>query len=164
MHCMGNIVPDLSKKNLISDLTEETIPWKEGKFLFALWQKKRIDGKLPARSDFSPLEMTSILPHLTLLDIDNDLKNTKVRLVGTYITSMMNCDVTGQTIGEIPTSEPVIERLTWLLKHKKPYMQCGVIAKWSKVDFRDYNILVLPLANDGINIDKVMALITESKK
>lgn len=139
---------------IITDFDENDIPWPEGRFLFNLWQEKSKDGKLPARSDFVPMELKSILTNIILLDVELEPINVSVRLMGSFIANILQADTTGENIRNMT------DRYTWLIENKKPYYLTKVVPDWALVDYRDYNILALPLAEDGTNVNMAMALIT----
>lgn len=139
---------------IITDFDENDIPWSEGRFLFNLWQEKSKDGKLPARSDFVPMELKSILTNIILLDVELEPINVSVRLMGSFIANILQADTTGENIRNMT------DRYTWLIENKKPYYLTKVVPDWALVDYRDYNILALPLAEDGTNVNMAMALIT----
>jgi hypothetical protein len=70
-------------------------PWKE---LHAYWLSKHRDDRPPARGDLDPLiEITSLVPNLMLLDLENG--TYRYRLVGTEVAKRSGIDMTGQLIG-----------------------------------------------------------------
>lgn len=144
----------MPNNEFVTDFEEKDIPWPEGRFLFNLWQQKSYNGNLPARSDFIPMELKSILPNIILLDIEQNPVNISIRLMGSFITNILQADKTGENLQEMP------DRYSWLINNKKPYFLSKVVPEWALVDYRDYNILTLPLAEDGTNIDMAIALIS----
>ncbi len=150
----GLTVSEIPNNKIITDFEENDIPWQEGRFLFNLWQQKSTNGNLPARSDFTPMELKSILTNIVLLDVEHNPVNISIRLMGSFITNIMKADTTGENL------QNMAERYSWIIDNKKPYYLSKVVPEWAPVDYRDYNILVLPLAEDGSTIDMAMALIT----
>lgn len=150
----GLALSAILNNKIITDFDEDDIPWSEARFLFNLWKQKSYDNNLPARSDFTPMELKSILTNIVLLDIKHNPVNVSIRLMGSFITNIMKADTTGENL------QNMADRYTWVIENKKPYYLSKVVPEWAPVDYRDYNILVLPLAEDGINIDMAMALIT----
>ena len=137
----------------ITNFQEDDIPWPEGRHLYNLWQQKSKDGKLPARADFNPNELKSILPYIALVDIQQEPLDISIRLVGSYITNISKTDKTGQKM------DIMADRYTWLIENKKPYFLSKIVPEWAPVDYRDYNILTLPLAADGETVNMAMSLI-----
>lgn len=158
MYTMGVAVSDIPKDKLITNFSVEDIPWAEGRFLFDLWQKKSKNGKLPARSDFNPIELKSILPNIVLMDVRQNPLNISFRLMGSFITNIIKENHTGKNLQNIPSTQEGMIRLTWLIEQKKPYFLCKIIPEWAPVDYRDYNTIALPLAVDGSNVDMIMTL------
>ena len=147
-------VSEIPDNKTITNFDEDDIPWPEGRFLFNLWKQKSSNGKLPARSDFTPMELKSVLPNIVLLDVEQEPVSITIRLIGGFIENIIHADTTGENIQEMTS------RYAWLIYNKKPYFLTKVVPEWAPVDYRDYNILALPLAEDGSNIDMAMALIT----
>lgn len=150
----GCAVSAILNNKFVTNFDENDIPWQEGRFLFDLWRQKSKNNNLPARSDFDPMELKSILTNIVLLDIEHNPVNISIRLMGSFITNITKADTTGNNI------EIMIDRYTWLIDNKKPYFLSKVVPEWAPVDYREYNILALPLAEDGENIDMAMGLIT----
>lgn len=150
----GYAVSVIPNNKVVTDFEEKDIPWPEGRFLFNLWQQKSYDGNLPARSDFVPMELKSILTNIVLLDVEHNPVRVSVRLMGSFITNIMKVDTTGEKLQEMT------DRYSWLIDNKKPYFITKIVPEWAPVDYREYNILALPLAEDGENIDMAIALIS----
>ena len=145
---------ELPSNKVISDFEVDDIPWQEGRFLFNLWLSKSQNGKLPARSDFEPMELKSVLANIVLIDVEQNPLNLTIRLIGSFISNIIKEDRTGQNI------QDNLKRYSWLIENKKPYFLSKIVPEWAPVDYRDYNILALPLAVDGSNVDMAMVLIT----
>lgn len=103
---------EIPNNKIITDFEENDIPWTEGRFLFNLWQQKSKNGNLPARSSFTPMELKSILTNIILLDVELEPVNISIRLMGSFITNILNADPTGDNI------QNIIERYIWLIETK----------------------------------------------
>ena len=139
---MGVDVSDKSMNTIIFEFKEDDIPWQDGRFLYNLWQQKSYGGKLPARSNFVPLEIKRVLPNIMLINVEQNPLKVSMRLVGSFITNIVKQDPTGESF------QNILERFQWLVKNKKPYFIAKIVPEWAPVDYRHYNILALPLAED----------------
>lgn len=129
------------------------------KHLYGLWSSKvSSDGNLPSRSDFDPAEiLASFLPYITLFDvIRNDEKlRFRIRLVGTGIVEETGRDTTGKFLDELPNTTQIIERAEWMVANRQPIYVQDQPLNWTSMDFKNYSALGVPLASDGVNVDKI---------
>ena len=56
------------------------------------------DRRLPERGDFDPINVTSILPHILLVDVLAGPDGFRYRLIGTFVTEMAGRNATGKTV------------------------------------------------------------------
>lgn len=71
---------------------------------FAYWlSRNRPGGLLPRRQDINPFDITRTMPNMVLLDVLNDPRDYRYRVVGTGIVEHWTRDLTGQCISEIDT-------------------------------------------------------------
>ncbi|WP_262691700.1 PAS domain-containing protein [Kordiimonas aestuarii] len=119
--------------------------------------KKAPEQKYPRRSDFNPVEMKHILPHVLILEpqmsMTNKILDIKVRLMGTAV-SWFYGEAGGSTVRDFADSmasqrafelvqysfgcEEAVVGSSFKLNHSLPYHQVTV--------------LLIPLAEDGQNI------------
>src|SRR5262249_429256 len=67
---------------------------------YRLWESKLRGRRMPARSDFDPLEMKEWLPGIVLVDVEHNPLRLTYRLVGTRSVTLKQRDVTGQRVEE----------------------------------------------------------------
>ncbi|MFC7049421.1 PAS domain-containing protein [Emcibacter nanhaiensis] len=120
--------------------------------LFSYWQKIRADRKMPAKQDFNPSDVPSLLPYITLIDVEENPRRYRTRLAGTENTRVLGFDPTGRYFEETPQLSGAIKRFTWLVEHKEPYLYRGSL-KWSDKDFLDYYSIALPFSDDDKNVN-----------
>lgn len=129
------------------------------KCFYSLWcQKMEGLGHLPARADFDPIEIPSkILPYLTLFDVipSGQMIRFHIRLVGTGIVAETGQDTTGAFLDEMPNTEAIVERATWIVANRKPVYVDNQPINWTSMDFKTYSALGVPLATDGKTVDKI---------
>ncbi|WP_417321194.1 PAS domain-containing protein [Emcibacter sp.] len=134
----------------ISDIEPDPL-----KKIFLHWQKIKGDKFMPCRKDFRPADITMLLPHVALIDVEHDPRRFRVRLVGTETVKAMGRDVTGWYLDEHPPLFPLIERYSWLVDHKSPYLYFGELI-WSEKPFLNYYALGLPFSEDNDKVDIIM--------
>ena len=138
-----------------SPIKPDDIQPVELKELLLLWQTIKGDKVMPNRKDFNPAGAPRLLPHISLVDVENDPRRYRFRLVGTATVKAMGRDVTGKYMDEIPGMLVMKERYDWLLEHKIPYLYKGQLV-WSEKNFLDYFALGLPFSDDGHTVNLIM--------
>jgi hypothetical protein len=126
--------------------------------LLAYWQDKRRDGRLPARRDIDPAELREHLGNLVLIDVQREPLRMRYRLIGSAITHAMQRDSTGKYYDELYGPELLAQIETsfrWLIANKAPLRASGE-AFYPDRNFYRYEVLNLPLAEDGENVDMVL--------
>ncbi|MFC3229736.1 PAS domain-containing protein [Marinibaculum pumilum] len=126
--------------------------------LLAFWQGKCRDGWLPARADFRPDELVKHLPYLVLTEIRGDPLRMRYRLIGTAITKAMGRDRTGMDFHDLYPPKfltPMKAGFRWLLENRRPLRGHGRIFQPDRRLY-DFEILNLPLAADGEQVDMVL--------
>jgi hypothetical protein len=145
---------------LCGDFATAEIKCEPLRALHTLWSGKvSSDGRIPSRSDFDPLTIhPSVLPFLILLDVirpDGSLR-FQVRLVGTGIVEAVGRDSTGRYLDELPNEEQVIGRAEWMVRNQKPVYVHALSLSWASRDYKIYSALDVPLASDGVTVDKLI--------
>lgn len=156
----GSSAGAIAKGVLSGDGGEAIIRQTELAALYQFWVDKKASlGKIPSRADFSPLELTRLLPHIALVDVDYSTSTPEFtfRLCGTQIAEDSGVDLTGKTWSQFPNSEEVIQRAVKLTKNLKPYYASNLQAKWAPKNFHHYSVLALPLSADGNVVDMILA-------
>jgi len=126
-----------------------------------LWRSKAPEGGLPARADFDPSEMVDYLGNVVLVDIEHDPRRYRYRLIGTDITRVTGRDMSGRYWDQVyhPSDIAVLsESLDRVLETRMPVRSTGSM-KWVEKDYISVEIVDLPLASDGVEIDMVLRVI-----
>ena len=71
------------------------------KALYELWLSKERNGIMPCRDDFSPAEMTPILPYIYMIDVLEGGADYQMRLFGTALAEIIGKDYTGAKLSEL---------------------------------------------------------------
>lgn len=126
--------------------------------LLAWWQGKRKGGRLPARRDVEPTELKEHLGNLVLIEVERAPLRMRYRLIGSAITRAMQRDSTGKYYDELYGPEVLAQTeasFRWLIEHKAPLRASGE-AFYPDRNFYRYEVLNLPLADDGETVDMVL--------
>jgi hypothetical protein len=125
--------------------------------LHAYWASKRTDGRLPGRRDIDPSEIPQLLPALFLVDISaGPPRRFRFRLVGTQIV-FLEGEITGKYLDEIMR----IDLAADIVRHYEDACRgvayvCDRSLEWQNRDHVDYSVLLLPLADDGVTVDRLV--------
>lgn len=115
------------------------------------------DGRpMPARRDFEPLEITEILPHVVLFDVEGDPPRFKFRLAGTAATERAGIDPTGRYFNDFPDSDVAIARMVACVRDRRPYFVVDAFV-WSDKPSLYYQTLTLPMGADGQTVDMLVS-------
>lgn len=72
----------------------------EQRQLYDYWLSKRIQNNLPCRTDISPADFPKLLPFISLIDCERDTGRFRVRLAGTRLREVYDCEITGRYVDE----------------------------------------------------------------
>jgi hypothetical protein len=134
--------------------------------LLTYWQSKLLPGRLPGRQHIDPTELQPRhLSQLLLLDVveaaqPNQRRRYRFRVAGTGFTTITGHDVTGlyyDEIGGPVYSIAVVQALDLIVERKAPVFLSGRLAV-SAQDYLWVKRLGLPLAQDGQNVDMILAV------
>jgi hypothetical protein len=102
------------KRPSVVDYAVEIISEERLVQLFEYWLAKCGRRKMPTREDFDPSEISSLLPHLMMVDAIDGGAEFRVRLVGTALTEPTGGNATGQTLREITPPGPFADYVVGL--------------------------------------------------
>ena len=134
--------------------------------LLAYWQSKLAPGRLPGRQHIDPTELQPRhLSQLLLLDVleaaaPKQRRRYRFRVAGTGFSAIAGRDVTGLHYDEIGAPEgamPVMRALDLVVERKSPIFLSGRLSIPSQ-DHVWVKRLGLPLAQDGDNVDMILAI------
>lgn len=128
--------------------------------LLTLWESRRVDERLPARSDFTVTDLQPYFGWLCLLRVNPDRQDLVYSLIGTRIVDLVGRDNTGKAVGE---SIPPWALATYLCIMDDPRpVRCWGTVNWRKRDYLKQESLLLPLASDGRTVDQFLTIMTVS--
>lgn len=141
---------------LIDNFSIEDLPNNILRDIYQYWLVMKGNQTFPNRSDLHPTDIISLLPYISLIDVDYTTQRYKMRLVGTETVKALGKDITGKYLDEVPEIEKHLkERYEWIVKEKRPYFVSGKL-RWSTKSFLNFSSVGLPLSNTGKNVDIIM--------
>ena len=143
--------------DFVASPAPEDLPTEDFRWLMTFWNDLRGSRDMPARSDFTPAQLVPYLPRIMLTDVEHDPLRFRARLVGTGIVADSGIDLTGRYYEDLPGSEDVVERKTWVVANRRPYFAHDMPLVWVSNNFNTYSVLVMPLSEDGDSIDMMFS-------
>jgi hypothetical protein len=132
---------------------------------FQYWVGKRGERKYPARADLDPVDFPYVLGDVVMVDAVSCPTGSpwpwtfRYRLVGTKIVQRDGYDLTGRTLDELPEPEYRERvRATWMeaCESGRPVHRVREILLDRRM--RRYEVIVLPLASNGEDIDMLISV------
>lgn len=144
------------------DAFRDTLTVPEHRELFDYWRARRPEGRLPARATLDPVDIPHLLPWLVVFEAvwTDDRPRFRFRLVGTGCVERYGRDATGLWFEEVYEGET-------LARQRADYAEVAVSGEpsasrprfpVSDKDYVIYDRLLLPFADDGVNVDALAAL------
>lgn len=125
--------------------------------LVAHWQRMRGSRRMPARADFDPLDVRFALGYISLIDVHRDPLRFYFRLDGTRQVDLFGVDWTRRYLDEAaPADHAAMAGASY-----REVVECGEPrCHRRKIPFHgrliDYEVVILPLSNDGDQVDLLM--------
>lgn len=127
--------------------------------LHAYWADKCAGRPMPSRSDIDPLEMREWLGNLLLAEFFGDVEHYRVRVDGTNLIGHRGRDRTGKGSETLTSSEErdlIQAQYKFVLGAAQPaYFEAEF--NNSEGRFLREQKLLLPLSNDGVTVNMVLA-------
>lgn len=127
--------------------------------LVAYWCAIHPAGALPGRQHFDPAAISTLLPHVWLMDVFRDPWRFRIRLVGTAIVAFAGRDSTGLWCDEafpgFAASDAYLPILRCAAEGVPTFHTAPLLVK---TDHRLSQRVHLPLAADGRTVDVILTL------
>ncbi len=121
--------------------------------LFQYWDEKRGHRPAPSRNDIDPAQMVEFLPNVFLIDVEEEPRRYRIRLMGTALVHWSGRDLTGCHVDEI--TDQVLGALDELVTTWEPWLVTGEYEqKTGRVIL--YELLALPLSSDGATVNMLL--------
>jgi hypothetical protein len=136
----------------------------------AYWREKRGSATYPARADMDPLDFRYVLGDVVLIEAQRSVPGSqwpwtfRYRLIGANVVERDGYDLTNKTIDDLPEPE-YRERVrsTWI-----DVCESGEPVYYARELFLDhrprrYEVVVMPLASNGRDIDMLISVQREKR-
>jgi hypothetical protein len=132
---------------------------------YEYWLEKRDDRRYPNRGALDPIDFRYVLGDVVLVEVRRPSGETGGRLafyyklMGTNIVTIDGYDLTNKTLEDLPEPEyreRIRETWTEVCETGEPAHYIRNVTLDDRV--RRYEVLVLPLASDGENIDMLVTV------
>ena len=130
-------------------------------FGFDYWLRKRQGRLMPSRGDIDPMEITKILPHVFLMDVQHEPLDFRYRLIGTKMDEYMLARYTGMWMSEIPHQAPpsrIYANCRKVVMERAPFAADTPYVGKNK-EFLTTEDLIMPLADDGERVDMLFVTV-----
>lgn len=134
---------------------EDQLAWIEG-----YWRSLLVDGRLPSRRQIDAIEIGVLLPHMVLLDVLREPLDFRYRLVGGHIEDNVGRTLKGELISAVKQHDPSRTRLFETFAacvEKRAPVRLDAEFQNLQNRTRKLNVVALPLADDGVNVDTILA-------
>lgn len=125
--------------------------------LFRYWAERRGGRSMPARSDLSPVDVPTLLPHLTLIDVVEG--RFRYRLVGSKVVQDLGREMTGTWVGTHVTPPEYAAALCGIYEQvcagRRPIFTSGDYRSPSELTHAVSRLLV-PLGEDGETVNMIL--------
>ena len=126
--------------------------------LFAYWTSCREGGRLPARAQIDPCQFKRHLPTVSLIDVDPERRDYRLRLAGTGLYGVYGREITGKRLEDVYTAEAADYwriQLGKVVDGGKPEVGFHSMA-WRGASHLSILWIRLPLASDGERVDMIL--------
>jgi len=132
--------------------------------LFDYWRSKTSAGRLPARKDIDPIDIPSLLPWLTLIEVDwsQGAPRFRIRLVGTGVVNRFGRDATGlwfEDAYQADVYQTQMDYYTQVATDGMPSLT-QPIPPIKEREFIKCLRLVVPLSADGERVDQLISILS----
>lgn len=146
----------LSDGILIENFCIDDIPNDILKDIYQYWLVMKGDRDIPSREDLHPSDIVSLLPYISLINVEHNTQRYRMRLVGTETVKALGKEITGKYLDEIPEIEThLLDRYNWIVKEKRPYIISDKL-RWSSKSFLRFCSVGMPLSGNGGKVDIIM--------
>lgn len=126
--------------------------------VFAYWASLREGARLPGRRHIHPSGLQRLLPTVSLIDVDREQMDFRVRLAGTGLYNVYGREITGRRFCDIYNSAAADYwrgELGTVVEHGRPAAGVHNLA-WRGASHLSILWLRLPLASNGADVDMIL--------
>lgn len=128
--------------------------------IYRYWDSKRRGRVMPQRRDIDPTEISRLLPHIFMIDVEREPLRFRYRLIGTAICEFLGRDFTGRMIDAAnyrPEQAAELQKINGtVVETVRPVACKGTIFYVPGREWLLTEAILLPLGKDGINVDIII--------
>ncbi len=126
--------------------------------LYRHWQEMRSDKVAPAREDLDFARIIPVLPNLGLVDVEENPRRYRMRLLGADIVTGYGCDMVGVYVDELDVGDGLPAILLYLNQAVELAVPAYLSSEYTKQDGRliRNERLALPLSSNGKKVDMII--------
>ena len=129
--------------------------------LVSYWQGLPRTGSIPLYESVDVVDMPPhLLPNIFVVEVENEPRDYKYRLVGTELDRRNGFAGTGMRLSEMPIdhTEKLAEEFNRIVESGQPRFSSGVFITGDEL-FRDVERVVVPLSHDGEKVDLLLGTV-----
>jgi len=126
--------------------------------LFAYWASRRQGARLPCRANIHPAHFKRHLPTVSLIDVENDPREYRLRLAGTGLFNVYGREITGRSLEEIYSSSAADYwrgELDHVVEDRRPAVGIHNLG-WRGAPHMSILWIRFPLASNGKDVDMIL--------
>lgn len=128
----------------------------EAGILFTYWRSCSPGGALPRWEDFDLVKIPTVVPNLTLIQVDRNPLTYVTTMTGTTVVEEIGTDNTSAHIHELSGGDAVAARFNNLLETRNGYFVSNAPVRWASNDFKKHSALMLPLCDEAGTITHIV--------
>jgi hypothetical protein len=148
-------------KNVQSEVNPAKLDNPTLAFLRDYWEQKRGLRAMPSRADIKPSELREHLGWVIIMEVLLDRSDFRYKLIGTLVSQYWLRDSTGKTVTEAFSADSPGAVKGVLAMFRKCARDRVVVRSWGSAGwieggFEDFDCIVLPLSDDGKNVNMIL--------
>lgn len=132
---------------------------------FEYWASKRHGRRMPARADIDPVEMTGWLPGIQLIDVSENPRQLRYRLVGDVEVQLRGCSHRGWLVDDVfsgSSKREVLQSFNLAIDEKR------MLFDWARYTSAIGHVMspetiILPLSDDDEHVNMVVTYTVVNK-
>ncbi len=134
--------------------------------LYAYWNGRRQGRPYPARCDVDPVDIPSLLPYLSLVDVVSGSPRFVYRVVGTKMVELLRRELTGQPVG---TGVKPDELEAVLVRYRRVANEGIALYHRHRTqekanDYTEIDRLMLPIGEPETGVKMILSIVVPRKK
>jgi hypothetical protein len=126
--------------------------------LYSYWDRKRGGAPAPARADIDPVEVPRLLGNILICEVQDAPRDFIFRLFGTALVEAVGRDLTGERFSTLfpkSVAPDIVREYKAVAENFVPVIS-RKDAHWANKSHIRYERLLLPLSDDGKNVNRIL--------